>query len=146
MKVALHDGELTELGGKALALLQLEQAGLPIPPWFAIPPSAFAASINKELVLAGARGDQPTTTAALSALQLSEAVQKDVRDAFHRLGERDACFAVRSSAVEEDGSQHSFAGQLETFLFVRPESVVEKIADVWRSGFSDRVMEYRRQN
>jgi rifampicin phosphotransferase len=146
MKFALHDGELIELGGKALSLLQLEQAGLPIPPWFAVPPSAFTASLKGELALAVSAGDQPLTGPPLSALQLSEEVRKDVHDALNELDECDACFAVRSSAVEEDGTHHSFAGQLETFLFVRPESVFEKVAEVWRSGFSDRVIEYRRQN
>jgi rifampicin phosphotransferase len=146
MKFALHDGELTELGGKALALLRLEEAGLPIPAWFAVPPSAFTASLDGELAVAVSSADQRPISSALSSLQLSEEVRKDICDALNELGEREACFAVRSSAVEEDGTHHSFAGQLETFLFVRPEAVFEKVAEVWRSGFSERVMEYRRQN
>ncbi len=55
-------------------------------------------------------------------------------------------FAVRSSAVDEDGSQHSFAGQFDTFLFVDRNGISSKIAAVWRSGFSDRILEYRRQH
>src|SRR5215472_7880969 len=146
MKYALHEGELPELGGKALALLRLEQAGLPIPPWFAVPPSAFTASFKGECALAVSAEDQPAAGSALSALQMSEEVWRAVHDSLNELNEDNACFAVRSSAVEEDGTNHSFAGQLESFLFVRPELVFEKVAEVWRSGFSDRVMEYRRQN
>src|SRR5271167_345338 len=48
MSFVFRDGGLQELGGKALALLRLEQAGLPIPAWFAISPSAFTASLTKE--------------------------------------------------------------------------------------------------
>ncbi len=46
MSFVFRDGGLQELGGKALALLRLEQAGLPVPPWFAIAPSAFTASLT----------------------------------------------------------------------------------------------------
>src|SRR5207302_1791211 len=54
--------------------------------------------------------------------------------------------AVRSSASDEDGVQHSFAGQLDSFLFVPAAEVPEKIAAVWRSGFSDRIVAYRREH
>jgi pyruvate,water dikinase len=54
-------------------------------------------------------------------------------------------FAVRSSAVEEDGAEDSFAGQLESYLFVRADAIAERVADVWRSGCSPRMMEYRKQ-
>src|SRR5262249_13409601 len=51
--------------------------------------------------------------------------------------------AVRSSASDEDGAQHSFAGQLDSFLFVPPGDVARKAAAVWQSGFSERVFAYR---
>lgn len=54
-------------------------------------------------------------------------------------------FAVRSSALDEDGSEHSFAGQLDSFLFVPPERILEKIEAVRRSGFSERILAYRRE-
>ncbi len=54
-------------------------------------------------------------------------------------------WAVRSSALDEDGQAHSFAGQLESFLNVRREELVEKIGAVRQSGFSERIALYRRQ-
>jgi pyruvate,water dikinase len=54
--------------------------------------------------------------------------------------------AVRSSASDEDGVHHSFAGQLESFLHVGAADVPRRIADVWRSGFSNRILAYRRQH
>src|SRR5262249_27419683 len=54
--------------------------------------------------------------------------------------------AVRSSASDEDGAQHSFAGQLDSFLFVPPAEVAGRVADVWRSGFGERVVAYRREH
>ena len=60
----------------------------------------------------------------------------------------DCCFsqgervAVRSSAVEEDGSRHSFAGQFDTFLDVLREDVPDRCRAVWESGGSERVQAY----
>ena len=42
-----REGALEDLGGKALALLRLERAGLPVPPWFVLSPSAFRASLSR---------------------------------------------------------------------------------------------------
>lgn len=54
-----------------------------------------------------------------------------------------ALFAVRSSAGDEDGAEHSFAGQLESFLNVPAPEVPARIAAVRQSGFSERVRAYR---
>jgi rifampicin phosphotransferase len=146
MRFALHDGELTELGGKALALLRLEQMGLPVPAWFAVPPAAFRASLNQEQSATLASAENAKLDHALQSLEPSADVRRDVDEALGTLGGRDSRFAVRSSATEEDSAQHSFAGQLDTFLFVPPEAVSHKVAEVWRSGFSERVSEYRHQH
>ncbi|MEX1117482.1 MAG: PEP/pyruvate-binding domain-containing protein, partial [Terrimicrobiaceae bacterium] len=61
------------------------------------------------------------------------------------LGHYDGLFAVRSSAVDEDGAVHSFAGQLESFLNVPKAEVLEKIRLVRQSGFSERIVLYRKQ-
>lgn len=55
-------------------------------------------------------------------------------------------FAVRSSALDEDGSTHSFAGQFETFLYVSKEELPEKIQQVWLSAQSERVKAYRKSH
>jgi phosphohistidine swiveling domain-containing protein len=52
-------------------------------------------------------------------------------------------WAVRSSALDEDGSSHSFAGQLESYLNVGRDDLLEKIRAVRQSGFSDRIVLYR---
>src|SRR5215469_6409149 len=87
MKYALHEGELPELGGKALALLRLEEAGLPIPPWFAVPPSGFTASLGCHLAVAVSSADQRAISSASSGLRLSDEVRKDVCNALKELDE-----------------------------------------------------------
>lgn len=54
-------------------------------------------------------------------------------------------WAVRSSALDEDGRTHSFAGQLESHLTVPREHLTEKIRAVRASGLSDRIVLYRQQ-
>mgnify|MGYP000279783556 CR=1 FL=1 len=55
-------------------------------------------------------------------------------------------FAVRSSAVQEDGKNASFAGQFESFLYVSWEDIPTYIKAVWKSNFSARVLAYHKAN
>jgi len=145
-RFVFREGGLQELGGKALALLQLEQAGLPVPPWVAVAPSAFTASLTAEQRDALASERPERTKAELLSLKPSDEILREVAEALRDLCCGGSRFAVRSSAVDEDGSQFSFAGQFDTFLFVAPEGISGKISAVWRSGFNDRIFEYRRQH
>lgn len=103
-------------GGKARALGALSLAGFPVPEWIVVLPSAYDAS--------------------------AESLRGGL-DAF--LSSTRGPWAVRSSAADEDGQVHSFAGQLESFLNVAREDVLEKIHAVWKSGFSERIIAYRNQ-
>jgi rifampicin phosphotransferase len=53
--------------------------------------------------------------------------------------------AVRSSAAEEDGHEHSFAGQLESFLQVSPAEVEARVQEVRHSVHSERIQSYCRE-
>jgi pyruvate,water dikinase len=118
-----------QLGGKAGALARLAAIKLPIPEWFVVTPEAFFASGGKAGELATLRPDL-----AVQAVALAREIAPDA-----------TYFAVRSSALDEDGAEHSFAGQLDSFLFVPPDRIPEKVAAVWRSGFSERILAYRRE-
>jgi len=140
-----RDGGLPELGGKALALLRLGDANLPVPGWFVISPPAFTASLTTEQVEALASGQLCCPGSNLLTYKPADEIEREIGEALRGLSAEGERFAVRSSAVDEDGSQHSFAGQLDTFLFVAADEVCTKVAAVWRSGFSDHILEYRRQ-
>lgn len=58
----------------------------------------------------------------------------------------DKLYAVRSSAVGEDGSGNSFAGQMESYLYVKPQDIKARIQDVINSANSERIKFYREQN
>ena len=60
--------------------------------------------------------------------------------------QNDKLYAVRSSAIGEDGNENSFAGQMESFLYVKPEDIKSRIQDVIDSANSDRIKFYREKN
>lgn len=60
--------------------------------------------------------------------------------------DEDKLYAVRSSAVGEDGCGNSFAGQMESYLYVKPCDIRARIQDVINSANSERIRFYREQN
>jgi phosphohistidine swiveling domain-containing protein len=144
MRYIIHPGEsgaVDRLGGKAAALAALHQSGVNIPAWFVLTPEGFDASL----------GDRERHTMAASSapdiqteLILGPEPRRELSAALAWLCPNGEPVAVRSSAADEDGAQHSFAGQFESFLFVPPAQVPETVTAVWRSAFSERLLTYRR--
>jgi pyruvate,water dikinase len=95
-----------------------------VPAWFVLSSVAFSAA---------------------SSPDERDAVDAAVRAAVRALSPNGELVAVRSSAADEDGAEHSFAGQLESFLNVAPEDVGDSIRAVWASAFTDRIVSYRRE-
>jgi rifampicin phosphotransferase len=144
-----------EYGGKACGLWELVRDGHDVPPFLALPASAFVAHLR------GADGDG-TLSAALAGLEQGreEEVGERLRTAVEgwpmdpELGREllaahaahldGAAVAVRSSAVGEDGSEHSFAGQHDSFLHVDGETLIDGVRRCWASAFTARALVYRR--
>lgn len=141
--------QTARMGGKAGALARLQDAELPIPAWCVLSPSAFdnSLAITERDALANAitTDSDDALTALLAKIAPSDTIRSVLGDALTRLCPNGESVAVRSSALDEDGSGHSFAGQLDSFLWVLPADVPARVADVWRSGFSERIRAYRRE-
>jgi len=90
--------------------------------------------------------DRPNALPLQPVPLLSPTVQTALKNALAQLCPHGELVAVRSSALEEDGVSHSFAGQLESFLNVPLEEVGDRIQQVWQSGFSDRLLTYRQEH
>ena len=74
---------------------------------------------------------------------LAVAICQAYRDLSQRLGSGEADVAVRSSATAEDLPDASFAGQQETFLNVRSETLLDACRRCFASLFTDRATSYR---
>jgi phosphoenolpyruvate synthase/pyruvate phosphate dikinase len=120
------------IGGKAKNLFVLKKLGFRVPKFIVIPFESFEECLIDE--------NSPENDASRTRqISLSPQFIENLIDNFADV----QCFAVRSSAIEEDGENFSFAGQFESFLFVTKNQLPEKIKQVWTSGFSARVNEYR---
>lgn len=139
--------ESPHAGGKARALARAQQAGLPVPPWFALSGAAFADSLSpaQRDAIAGA-ADAHAFEMTMNTVVVSPSVAHALEEAVRRLAPDGQPLAVRSSASDEDGALHSFAGQLESYLNVPPSEVADRVRRVWRSGFTERIVAYRREH
>ena len=130
-------------GGKASALARLGHLNCNIPDWFVVSPRAFAESLTEEQ---HSQLETGTIFQGTAQWHLQNIIKIELEQALKQLCPNGEKVAVRSSAVDEDGAAYSFAGQLESFLFVPPEEVGDRIIQVWQSGFSDRILAYRQQH
>lgn len=134
------------LGGKAAALARLYAEGLPVPPYIVVTTSGARAAIDDA---AWQRLEQvkdaQEAAASLVGVTLSPQMCVELEAELAKLAPTGTLFAVRSSAVEEDSSGHSFAGQLSSFLNVPSSDLASRVIDVWRSAFTPSLYAYRRE-
>ena len=146
-------------GGKSANLGELLTAEIPVPPGFAISTAAFSAFVHDSglenriaSALAGvSTGDVDAIGRASHAISeamrfapVPEAVRAEIAERYAGLGEDSPPVAVRSSAVGEDSQDATFAGQQETYLWVRGvEHVCDAVRDCWVSLYSPPAISYR---
>lgn len=104
-------------GGKARALDRLARSRFDPPAFFVILPAAF---------------DQAGFT---------ETKAQALANALDTLGP--GPFAVRSSGAQEDGAEHSHAGQFLSLLNISADDVKDAAHQVWNSGHTGSVSDYR---
>ena len=109
-------------GRKAATLARLAARGFPVPPGVVVPADVLDQAVDRNL-------EVPADLAA------------DLLSAVHAWG--DVALAVRSSGVNEDGADASYAGLFTTVLDVRGEAaLVEAVRACWRSAFDAQVTSY----
>ena len=135
-----------QVGGKGASLGEILGAGIPVPPGFVLTTNAYRAA---------AKGidftrDLAHIQAALQSVTMPAAVETELRNAYaelaHRSNLENLPVAVRSSATREDSSTASFAGEYDTYLWVRgADAVVEAVRQCWASLFNERAVSYREE-
>ncbi|MEL7207726.1 MAG: PEP/pyruvate-binding domain-containing protein [Actinomycetota bacterium] len=151
------------VGGKNASLGEMMMAELPVPPGFAITTVAYdrlwhdrslVDDVNE--LLRSIDHDDYAANRAISgqirerieAVPVADDVAVDIADAYRALcehcGVEDLPVAVRSSATAEDLPDASFAGQQDTYLWIKgAEAVVDHTRRCWSSLFTDRAIAYR---
>jgi pyruvate, water dikinase len=132
--------EVAQAGGKGASLARMTELGLPVPEGFVVPADVLATVVDTE-ALRAALPDHDKAQAIVAAAEVPEAIA----EAYAALGD-DPPVAVRSSACAEDSDTASYAGQQETYLYVRgAEAVRDRVRDCWASFFSERAIFYRQK-
>ena len=113
----LRAEDANRFGGKSASLGELLHGGIPVPPGFAISTEA---------------GEE-----------LTDILRRDIEARYGELG-GDVPVAVRSSALGEDSAEATFAGQQDTFLWVRGvDAVCEAVTKCWASLYNPEAVAYR---
>jgi len=152
----------SRVGGKGLSLIQMRDAGLPVPPGFCVTTDAYrlfeeALGLRphvERLATAADLADRERAIEAVTPLReqlldvtLPAALESVVRDAYEALCDQlegPTRVAARSSAVSEDGSAASFAGIYESYLhLLGADRVHEAIVDCYRALWDPRAVQYR---
>lgn len=152
------------LGGKGAGLARLAACGAPVPPAFVVTAEgyrrALAADVRAEIeqriaAIPPELAGQPLEDAAdairrriLEATEghpLTDEVARAHRELADRTGDGELAVAVRSSSVAEDAADRSFAGEHDTYLWVRgAEEVDRRLRECWASLVTARAVAYRR--
>jgi pyruvate, water dikinase len=160
---ALRRSDAVEFGGKSANLGELLSAGIPVPSGFAVSAAAFRAFVAEtglEGTIANAMARAASGTVedgaaasktigeAMRFAPLPDVVRTELEERYEELaretGAPDPPVAVRSSALGEDAEDATFAGQQESFLWVRGlEPVCDAVRDCWASLYTARAIGYR---
>ena len=151
-----------QIGGKALSLFRLWNGGFQVPPFFAVSADAFRTVMQADANLlalveqvASQKSQQPRDLeaqirqlqSAISDCPLPNKLLDEIATAYKTVIPSQSMVAIRSSASDEDGADHSFAGMHDSFMYVPDlESVIDSLRKVWASAFNRRAIAYRQEN
>ena len=143
-------------GGKGASLGEMTQAGIPVPPGFVVLSSTFDQFIkdadlvqeidailgkvdHKEIHTVESASDQ--IQGLIKSATMPESIADEIKKQFKNLNTE--YVAVRSSATAEDGQEHAWAGQLDSFLNTTEKDLIGKVQHCWASLFTPRAIFYR---
>lgn len=150
-------GDIATAGGKGANLGELAGKGFPVPPGFIVPAHACekffkAIGLEKHLrylnVASPDSLDRPSSEIrnTIENADISDDLADAILVAHAKLLKNrasDIVCAVRSSATAEDLGEASFAGQHETYYYVKAKDLLNMIRHCWASLWSPEAVSYR---
>lgn len=143
-------------GGKGASLGEMTNAGIPVPFGFVVLSTSFdfflketdlISEVESELSKVNHKEIESVERASERIRELIEnavmpkELEKEIQAQFKEL---DTEFvAVRSSATAEDGKDHAWAGQLDSFLNTAKEDLIRNVQRCFSSLFTPRAIFYR---
>jgi len=148
---------IEQAGGKALALMQMTAAGMPVPPGLVLTVRFFEPwldALKQSPAWQGLTGGGEIGSAARSlqvscvTLQLTPEQRSELDAALGNFRTQNGAhlYAVRSSSPEEDLEGASFAGGYETTLGVRLDDIEAAIHHSFVSSLDERVFVYKKEH
>ncbi|AHF00335.1 PEP/pyruvate-binding domain-containing protein [Thioalkalivibrio paradoxus] len=143
-------------GAKAANLAHLLAAGVPTLPGLVLGVDVLRRQLERLGLAAAAdavfarlgRADAEATRSEARRIRemlMNAALEPELTAALQAALDPGATYAVRSSALGEDGREASFAGQFDTVLHCRTgDEVADAVRHVWGSLFGERVLQYAR--
>ncbi|RYZ49081.1 MAG: phosphoenolpyruvate synthase, partial [Proteobacteria bacterium] len=149
-----------EAGGKGYNLYLMSSIGVQVPDWTVLGRSVYETFIRDANIEVTIEAElkkfvDGSLTADIVSKNIEEIIVKApmpksvkaLADEAYALVSKGGLISVRSSATDEDGAGHSFAGQLSSYLYVgSADDALKYLRLCWASGFSDRCLFYRKEN
>ena len=144
---------LKQIGGKAYNLAHLSNISVNVPKWFALTSICFDDFIYEhreeyfKLLDNYSEANRKKIIKLIEATDFTDDTKKKVLAQITKTFDKKDLLSVRSSATDEDGKKHSFAGMLESYLYVKQsKDIFSYIKKCYISCFSERAMKYRADN
>ena len=135
-------------GGKANSLMRLKEEKFLVPDFFVIDVNEYIEFLKfnslydkiKELVN---QNKYSLIKKRIINAKFNNTLKNKIKKYFEKL--ECTLVSVRSSALNEDGQEKSFAGQYNTFLNVTWEELEDKIKLCWCSLYEENVLSYSKE-
>ncbi|MDQ5883371.1 MAG: Phosphoenolpyruvate synthase [Patescibacteria group bacterium] len=143
-------------GGKGASLGEMLNAGIPVPDGYVVIAETFDHFIKEtdliqeiESILKTVDNKTVSTVdhasekiqGLIKSVKMPQDIADEITSQFKNLDTK--YVAVRSSATAEDGADHAWAGQLDSFLNTTENDLLEKVQHCWASLFTPRAIFYR---
>ena len=152
----INKNSVSIAGGKGASLGEMTQAGLAVPPGFVVLAGMFDRFVQESDIIEDIQAELEKVNykdtnsidrasnvirAIIRKTKVPADIQSVILNSFQELGAK--FVAVRSSATAEDSKTASWAGELETYLYVTEKNLVDTIRTCWSSLFTPRAIFYR---